>query len=148
VKLLLIRLYFEIGAIQRSLDLADSLDIKQVQCDTLSYLFTSDLECFGGISSAYRRFKLVLVIYERNLSETPEMILQAFKFGTFSKIPEFLNFKKQLDHSVQRAVTNRQIFRNHILSASSLGDTIQKVTEFALEDLSIDGHCPFLSIAN
>jgi N-terminal acetyltransferase B complex non-catalytic subunit len=148
VKILLIRMYFEIGAVQRALFLADSLDIKQIQRDTLSYLFTSDLECFGGVVPALRRLRTVLNIYGRNQAETPEMILQAFKFGTFSKIPEFLDFKRQLDHSVQRAVTNRQIFKATLMSANSLGDTIQKVTEFGLEDLSVDGECPFLSISS
>jgi N-terminal acetyltransferase B complex non-catalytic subunit len=144
-KLLLIRLYFELGVCQRSLDLADSLDIKQIQRDTLSYLFTTNLESYGGMGSAIRRLKQVLTIYDKNQSETPEMILQAFKFGSFSKIPEFIDFKKRLDYSIQRAVTHRQIFRAELLSCATLAETIQKVTEFSLEDLSLDGHCPFLS---
>jgi N-terminal acetyltransferase B complex non-catalytic subunit len=144
-KLLLIRLYFELGVCQRPLDLADSLDIKQIQRDTLSYLFTTNLESFGGMRSAFQRLKHVLTIYAKNQSDTPEMILQAFKFGSFSKIPEFIDFKKRLDYSIQRAVAHRQIFRTEILGSTTLAETIQKVTEFSLEDLSLDGHCPFLS---
>jgi hypothetical protein len=140
------RLYFELGVSQRSLDLAESLDIKQVQRDTLSYLFTDDLEFFGGMKQCARICRDVLQIHDRNEIETPEMILHAFKFGTFSKIPEFIDFKTQLHCSVQKAVSNRQILRAEILGATSYQELMGIIQNFKLEALSIDGSCPFLSM--
>ncbi|KAJ3308763.1 N-alpha-acetyltransferase 25, NatB auxiliary subunit [Boothiomyces sp. JEL0838] len=146
ITLLLVRLYFEIGAANRALDLADTLDIKQVQLDTISYLYTDGLEYFGNLDRASYTFNNALNIYFRNEIETPEMILQAFKFGTFSKIPEFINFQNRLTSSVQRAITNRQILRIEYLSPSNWLQMEDRIQNTNIEDLSPDGTCPYLNI--
>ncbi|KAI8918700.1 N-acetyltransferase B complex non catalytic subunit-domain-containing protein [Entophlyctis helioformis] len=110
-KLLLIRLYFEIGVFKRPLELIDSLSIKHVQLDTLSYLFASDLETFGVHDEAMNQFYKLSSIYISNDRETPEAILQAFKFGSFSKIPEFIKFKDRLSNSFQRTLLSIQLAR-------------------------------------
>ncbi|KAL2915441.1 mitochondrial distribution and morphology [Polyrhizophydium stewartii] len=115
-RLLLVRLYFEAGVSQRALDHAQALDVKQVQLDTLSYLFTTDLELFGLYGQASQHFSNGLDIYDRNKSEvTTEAILQAFRFGTFSKIPEFIKFFERLDRSVQRSHFRIQISRCELM---------------------------------
>ncbi|KAJ3268758.1 N-alpha-acetyltransferase 25, NatB auxiliary subunit [Terramyces sp. JEL0728] len=146
ITLLLARLYFEIGASNRALDLADTLDIKQVQLDTISYLYTDGLEHYGNIDRANYTFNNALSIYLRNDIETPEMILQAFKFGTFSKIPEFIDFKNRLTFSVQRAITNRQILRLEYLSPSNWLQMQDRMENTNIEDLSPDGTCPYLNL--
>jgi N-terminal acetyltransferase B complex non-catalytic subunit len=74
------------------------------------------------------------------------MIVQAFKFGTFSKIPEFIDFKNQLANSVQRAVTQRQLNRLELLGSNNWSQFCDKVNKIDISTLSLDGSCPFLSI--
>lgn len=74
------------------------------------------------------------------------MIIQAFKFGTYSKIPEFIDFKRQLQLSVQKAVTNRQINRLELLKAGSWTELCSAVRNLDLDTLALDGACPFLSM--
>ncbi|KAH6577457.1 hypothetical protein BASA60_002250 [Batrachochytrium salamandrivorans] len=118
-KLLLIRLYLELGVFQRAVDLASSMDIKQVQTDTLCYIFTDDLENYGAYSQAVNQFLLGLVVHARNDKEVPEAIIQAYKHASFSKIPEFLRFQERLSNSVQRAHFQHQIIRAETISRAN-----------------------------
>lgn len=42
------------------------------------------------------------------------MIVQAFKFGTFSKIPEFIDFRARLSQSLQKTVTKSLLATNQV----------------------------------
>ncbi|TPX33748.1 fumarylacetoacetase [Synchytrium microbalum] len=119
-KIMLICIYRELGVYVRALDVASTLEVKQIMYDTLSYIYNDDIESFGilkeGTSNvALRSLLRSLTIYSNNERETPEMIVQAFKFGTFSKIPEFINFRDRLRNSIQRAICHRQIVRIEVL---------------------------------
>ncbi|TPX65727.1 hypothetical protein SpCBS45565_g04984 [Spizellomyces sp. 'palustris'] len=137
IKLLLIRLYFELGVFQRMLDLAASLDVKQIQHDTLSFLFTDDLELLGCPELALRSFIKAMTIYASNERETPEMIVQAFKYGTFSKIPEFIRFRDRVRRSLQHSISKRQLYRVEILrrfpDIENLTSYLQILDEDALQ---------------
>ena len=74
------------------------------------------------------------------------MILQAFKFGTFSKIPEFIEFKRNLQLSIQKAVTHRRMKRLELIQAVSWKDFVERVKKIDLSDLSLDGGCPILHV--
>ena len=110
-----------------------------------SYIFTDGIETLGNLNSAARFLNTTLSIYDRNEIETPEMILQAFKFGTYSKISEFIDFKRRLHLSVQRAITNRQINRLDLIKSTSWKDFVSTVGMIDVASLSIDDSCPFLS---
>eukprot|EP00842_Homolaphlyctis_polyrhiza_P004957 jgi/Hompol1/5462/HPOL_004454-RA len=109
-KFMLIRIYLEIGVFERPLDLADSMEIKNIQLDTLSYLYLDNLEVYGTFANAVRLFMGNTSIYKRNKIETTDAIIRAFQYATFSKassllafqIPEFLKFRDRVDKSVQR----------------------------------------------
>ncbi|KAJ3152288.1 N-alpha-acetyltransferase 25, NatB auxiliary subunit [Geranomyces variabilis] len=115
IKLLLIRVYVELGVHKRMFEIAKTMDIKQIQHDTLSYLFTDDIELLGCPETSLRALVTSLTIYGSNERETPEMIVQAFKFGTYSKIPEFIRFRDRLKNSLQYNVSQRQLYRVEIL---------------------------------
>jgi hypothetical protein len=40
------------------------------------------------------------------------MLVQAYRFGTFSKIPEFIRFRDRLTHSLQKVVSESHQFSN------------------------------------
>ncbi|CAG8496188.1 3550_t:CDS:10 [Funneliformis mosseae] len=103
--------------------------LRNNQCDTvllLMYFFNivySHYICarsssFAFIGEAIRACHETLQIYRSNDAETPEMIIQAFKLATFSKVQEFIKFRKELDCSMQRVLLYREIVRLDILSIS------------------------------
>ncbi|KAK6096665.1 mitochondrial distribution and morphology [Batrachochytrium dendrobatidis] len=128
-KLLLIRMYFEIGVYQRAIDLSAMMDIKQIQTDTLSYIFTDDLEIYGSYNQSINQFLLGSMVYTRNEKELPESIIQAFKYASFSKIPEFMLFQEKLSKSIQRIHFQHQIIRSEIISKTS---NMSELKEFLL----------------
>lgn len=100
--LLLMRVYLLLGAQTRVFELLDVLDMKQVQLDSLSYSAIEFLGPLGLSSYGLQRMNSVLAIYAANKKETPEMLCQAFKFGTFSAIDDFKSLHHRLNNSVQR----------------------------------------------
>jgi N-terminal acetyltransferase B complex non-catalytic subunit len=42
------------------------------------------------------------------------MLIQAFRFGTFSKINEFVNFRDKVRYSIQRCISKRQAIRSEL----------------------------------
>ncbi|CAI2168039.1 4025_t:CDS:10 [Funneliformis geosporum] len=131
-KLLLIRLYQILGVFQRSLELYKSMDIKHVQLDSMSHYICARSSSFAFIGEAIRTCYETLQIYRSNDAETPEMIIQAFKLATFSKVQEFIKFRKELDCSMQRVLLYREIIRLDILSISK---DIKLTMEYLERDL-------------
>ncbi|KAI9208961.1 N-acetyltransferase B complex non catalytic subunit-domain-containing protein [Polychytrium aggregatum] len=132
MKLLLVRLYREVGAIERCMEVATNLNVKQIQNDTISYFFTDDIETLGTYSQAMPALLRGATIYTSNERETPEMIVKAYQFGTFSKIPEFLKFQDRLANSLQRRIFKLQTLRVELIRRSldceELASVLEEVT--------------------
>ncbi|KAI8614335.1 N-acetyltransferase B complex non catalytic subunit-domain-containing protein [Chytriomyces sp. MP71] len=139
MKIMLIRLYAYLGVSQPVVTHSISLDIKQVQLDTLTYIYADDFETYSPIDVASQITKKVLPIYLSNEKESPEMIIQAYKFGTYSKIPEFQKFHLRLRHSIQQAVSKRQVALLDIISLSC-GSKIKDLTGYLAQLDSKDFH--------
>ncbi|KAL1922256.1 uncharacterized protein VTP21DRAFT_9795 [Calcarisporiella thermophila] len=103
-KLLLIRLYQIIGVYQRALSIYETMDIKQVQLDTLLHFATEHAMSLGQFDHMQHTFANAAQIYSSNNSETPDMLVLAYKNGTYSKIEEFIAFRRKLDDSLQRGI--------------------------------------------
>jgi N-terminal acetyltransferase B complex non-catalytic subunit len=76
------------------------------------------------------------------INETPEMIVKAYSFGSYSKIPEFVEFKKRLEKSIQRAISTRQIFRIELLSIDSWKEFERILASLDIESFSFGGQFP------
>ncbi|KAI8836964.1 N-acetyltransferase B complex non catalytic subunit-domain-containing protein [Chytriomyces cf. hyalinus JEL632] len=146
MKIMLIRLYAYLGVSQPVVTHSLSLDVKQVLLDTLTYIYGEDFEYFAPIDVAEQVAKKPLQIYTSNEKETPEMLIQAFKFSTYSKIPEFHRFQKRLSDSIQQAISKRQIANTNIIllskgsKAKDLATYLQdlKSEDFNISDARID----------
>ncbi|RIB07256.1 N-acetyltransferase B complex non catalytic subunit-domain-containing protein [Gigaspora rosea] len=142
-KLPLIRLYQTIGIFDRPLELYKSMDIKHVQLDTMSHYIVSRSFSSGFFDESTQACYDTLPIYRSNELETPEMIVQAFKFTTFSKIQEFVALRKELENSLQKALVDREMVRLEILIASkSNKQVIEYFQDLDVSELSYDdGFC-------
>ncbi|KAI8909049.1 N-acetyltransferase B complex non catalytic subunit-domain-containing protein [Gorgonomyces haynaldii] len=136
--ILLVRLYIQLGAVGRAHTLYQKLDVKQVQLDSVSFVMSEDLELFGDYNKALLVFREALHVYDRNEIETPEMIAQAFRFDTYSKVPEFVDFRDRVRHSIQRSVFQRQLIRVDLVSQfSDLKEVVQYLNDLDITDLQL-----------
>ncbi|ORZ31047.1 N-acetyltransferase B complex non catalytic subunit-domain-containing protein [Catenaria anguillulae PL171] len=114
-KLLLQSLYLHLGSPSRALSLFDSLEIKHVQLDTLSHHVLDRLGSLGAFDSALQLSMRVQAIYHSNARDTPEQLIEAMHRGALTKVPEFHQFYRRLESSVNRAVALTEQWRWDVL---------------------------------
>ncbi|XP_074641518.1 N-alpha-acetyltransferase 25, NatB auxiliary subunit-like [Tubulanus polymorphus] len=103
VKIILIRLYCIIGAFSPAYSLFESLEIKHIQYDTLGYLVHSHAARLGHLACASFINNMGLKFFSSNYKDTSDYLISSYKYGSFSKINEFVKFQQRLQKSVQFA---------------------------------------------
>ncbi|XP_012685727.2 N-alpha-acetyltransferase 25, NatB auxiliary subunit [Clupea harengus] len=143
-KLLLLLLFCRMGAFEPVVDLYTSLDAKHVQHDTIGYLLTRYAEALGQFAAASQSCNFSLRFFHSNQKDTSEYIIQAYKYGAFEKIPEFIAFRTRLNHSLHFAqVRTERMLLDLFLEAdisSSLEDSV-KAMALSPEDDDIPWDC-------
>ncbi|KAG7476624.1 hypothetical protein MATL_G00084890 [Megalops atlanticus] len=130
-KLLLILLFCRLGAFEPVVDLYSSLDAKHVQHDTIGYLLTRYAESLGHFAAASQSCNFSLRFFHSNQKDTSEYIIQAYKYGAFEKIPEFIAFRNRLNRSLHFAqVRTERMLLDLFMEAdisSSLEDNVKSM---------------------
>ncbi|XP_033119336.1 N-alpha-acetyltransferase 25, NatB auxiliary subunit-like [Anneissia japonica] len=126
IKLLLIRLYCLLGAFGPIPDLYDGIEIKHIQQDTISYQVTRFIQAVGHFTASQQFYNAILKFFTSNHKDTSEYIITAYKFGSFQKIPEFIEFRKRVSNSISFSVV-----------------TIEKMLLEIMTDAEVSG-CPTL----
>nr|XP_055063489.1 N-alpha-acetyltransferase 25, NatB auxiliary subunit [Misgurnus anguillicaudatus] len=134
-KLLLLLLYCRLGAFEPVVDLYSSLDAKHVQHDTIGYLLTRYAEALGQFAAASQSCNFSLRFFHSNQKDTSEYIIQAYKYGAFEKIPEFIAFRNRLNHSLHFA----QVRTERMLLDLFLDADISSPLEESVKSMSL---CP------
>ncbi|KAG2212015.1 hypothetical protein INT46_001275 [Mucor plumbeus] len=111
IKLVLVRMYAMIGVYKRPFEIYRTMEIKQIQFDTMLHYFTDRFASLGCVDQLETLLHDGLSIYKSNEVETPEMLVKAYQYGTFSKIQEFIEFRRRLDTSLQHAISRIEILR-------------------------------------
>uniref|UniRef100_A0A671PHJ6 N-alpha-acetyltransferase 25, NatB auxiliary subunit n=1 Tax=Sinocyclocheilus anshuiensis TaxID=1608454 RepID=A0A671PHJ6_9TELE len=70
---------------------------------TFVYLLTRYAESLGQFAAASQSCNFSLRFFHSNQKDTSEYIIQAYKYGAFEKIPEFIAFRNRLNHSLHFA---------------------------------------------
>uniref|UniRef100_A0A8C3SW56 N-alpha-acetyltransferase 25, NatB auxiliary subunit n=1 Tax=Chelydra serpentina TaxID=8475 RepID=A0A8C3SW56_CHESE len=137
-KLLLIRIYCMLGAFEPVVELYSSLDAKHVQHDTIGYLLTRYAESLGQYAAASQSCNFALRFFHSNQKDTSEYIIQAYKYGAFEKIPEFIAFRNRLNASLHFAqVRTERMLLDLLLEANistSLEESIKSMSLSPEED--------------
>lgn len=137
-KLLLLLLYCRLGAFEPVVDLYSSLDAKHVQHDTIGYLLTRYAESLGQFAAASQACNFSLRFFHSNQKDTSEYIIQAYKYGAFEKIPEFIALRNRLNQSLHFAqVRTERMLLDLFLEADivlSLEESVKAVSLSAEED--------------
>uniref|UniRef100_A0A670ITR6 N-alpha-acetyltransferase 25, NatB auxiliary subunit n=1 Tax=Podarcis muralis TaxID=64176 RepID=A0A670ITR6_PODMU len=137
-KLLLIRIYCMLGAFEPVVELYSSLDAKHIQHDTIGYLLTRYATAFGHYAAASQSCNFALRFFHSNQKDTSEYIIQAYKYGAFEKIPEFIAFRNRLNSSLHFAqVRTERMLLDLLLEANisvSLEESIKSMSLSPEED--------------
>ncbi|XP_028912141.1 LOW QUALITY PROTEIN: N-alpha-acetyltransferase 25, NatB auxiliary subunit [Ornithorhynchus anatinus] len=137
-KLLLVRIYCLLGAFEPVVDLYSSLDAKHIQHDTIGYLLTRYAEPLGQYAAASQSCNFALRFFHSNQKDTSEYIIQAYKYGAFEKIPEFIAFRNRLNSSLHFAqVRTERMLLDLLLEANistSLEESIKSMSLNPEED--------------
>ncbi|KAG2173554.1 hypothetical protein INT44_007145 [Umbelopsis vinacea] len=117
-KMLLIRLYLIIGSFDQAHRIFSTMDVKHIQFDTLTHYLTDGSMSLGQFDLLAETLSVACSIYKANEIETPEMIVKAYQYTTFSKIQEFIEFRSRLDQSIQHTLFNIDLARVEALQTS------------------------------
>ncbi|XP_076842794.1 N-alpha-acetyltransferase 25, NatB auxiliary subunit isoform X2 [Brachyhypopomus gauderio] len=132
-KLLLLLLFCRLGAFEPVVDLYSSLDAKHVQHDTIGYLLTRYAESLGQFAAASQACNFSLRFFHSNQKDTSEYIIQAYKYGAFEKIPEFIAFRNRLNNSLHFAqVRTERMLLDLYLEADILSTLEESVKNMSL----------------
>lgn len=99
LKLLLMRLYVEVGAMERAAELWDSLEVKHIQLATLSYMVLQPLFETGHHDALRTILEDIDGLWRECEREIPECISKSFQAGSINAAVEFVLFKLRLERS-------------------------------------------------
>uniref|UniRef100_A0A3B5PYD5 N-alpha-acetyltransferase 25, NatB auxiliary subunit n=1 Tax=Xiphophorus maculatus TaxID=8083 RepID=A0A3B5PYD5_XIPMA len=137
-KLLLLLLYCRLGSFEPVVDLYSSLDAKHIQHDTIGFLLTRYAESLGQFSAASQSCNFSLRFFHSNQKDTSEYIIQAYKYGAFEKIPEFIALRNRLNQSLHFAqVRTERMLLDLFLEADvvlSLEESVKAMSLSSEED--------------
>nr|CAI5836675.1 unnamed protein product [Callosobruchus analis] len=110
-KLLAIRLYHVVGGGICAHEMYNSLDIKHLQLDSLGYIHCARLPTTGLFTLCTNLFDTTLKFFASNYKDSSDHLTFSYKFGSFMKMNEFLDFRERLNNSLHyTAVAIDKIF--------------------------------------
>ncbi|KAJ8975262.1 hypothetical protein NQ317_008828 [Molorchus minor] len=99
-KLLVIRLYHTLGCGLSAHDMYNNLDVKHLQLDSLGYIHCARLQTTGLFSLCSILFDLTLKFFSSNYKDSSDHLTFSYKFGSFIKLDEFMDFRERLNNSL------------------------------------------------
>ncbi|KAG4065801.1 hypothetical protein HA402_012479 [Bradysia odoriphaga] len=99
-KLLCLQIYHLLGCGWGAQKTAESLDIKYVQLDSMGYLHVSQLPRVGIPSITKPWYDSTLRFFTSSYKDSLEYLAMCYKFGSFSKLEEFMDFRDKLTNSL------------------------------------------------
>eukprot|EP00053_Salpingoeca_punica_P015064 m.137789 g.137789 ORF g.137789 m.137789 type:complete len:946 (+) comp16611_c0_seq1:55-2892(+) len=143
LRILLVKLYSAIGAVGPALDAWQKLDVKQIQHDSLSYIFADFEMTLGSYESAEEQLHSAKRFFASARRDMPGYLSDAYKYGSFGKVKEFTLFQNKLQRSLQNAwVNTQQLFLRvlhqvkHVKDCKELLDLRSVPTPAMLDNLS------------
>lgn len=125
-KLLCLHLYHIIGCGIGAAQMYTRLDIKHVQLDSMGYLHCTHLPRIGCSSIAKPLYGQTLKFFTTSYKESLEYLAMCYKFGSFSKLEEFMDFRERLSNSLHYAMISAEMMLMEMnVMGGGNGPTIQ-----------------------
>ena len=127
-KLLSLQIYHILGCALGAHKIYYSLDIKHVQLDSLGYLHCGHLPITGIISSAKPIYDQTLKFFTASYKDSLEYLAMSYKFGSFSKLQEFMDFRERLSNSLHYSMISVEALIQEIVCFN--GSNQQNLLQF------------------
>lgn len=127
-KLLCLQIYHILGCALGAHKIYVSLDVKHVQLDSLGYLHCAHLPITGIISLAKPIYDQTLKFFTASYKDSLEYLAMSYKFGSFSKLQEFMDFRERLSNSLHYSMTSVEALIQEIVCFN--GSTQQNLLQF------------------
>lgn len=127
-KLLCLQIYHILGCALGAHKIYASLDVKHVQLDSLGYLHCARLPITGIISLAKPIYDQTLKFFTASYKDSLEYLAMTYKFGSFSKLEEFMDFRERLSNSLHYAMISVEALLQEIVCFN--GTSQQNLLQF------------------
>jgi N-terminal acetyltransferase B complex non-catalytic subunit len=127
-KLLCLQIYHILGCTLGAHKIYSSLDVKHIQLDSLGYLHCAHLPSTGIISMAKPIYDATLKFFTASYRDSLEYLAMSYKFGSFSKLQEFMDFRERLSNSLHYSMVSVEALIQEIVCFS--GSSQQNLTQF------------------
>lgn len=114
-KLLCLQLYHRIGCGWGAQKMYESLSFKFIQLDSMGYLHCARLATTGMFSLARAVYEPTLKFFTNSYKEGHEYISMCYKYGSFSKLQEFMDFHDSLTFSYHFSLTSSDAIISEIV---------------------------------
>lgn len=114
-KLLCLQIFHILGCSLGAHKIYDSLDIKHVQLDSMGYLHCAQLPMSGIITLAKPIYDQTLKFFTASYKDSLEYLAMSYKFGSFSKLQEFMDFREKLSNSLHYSMVSVEALLQEIV---------------------------------
>ncbi|KAJ2852786.1 mitochondrial distribution and morphology, partial [Coemansia erecta] len=125
LRLYAIRLYLCLSCYSRARALYDSLNIKNIQNDTLGHFVIGQGLALGCYIPDLELSYECVSFYDRAHHTIPRELESAYKNGTYSNIPDFLEFRDNLKNSFQREIAHRCALRGETIAQGCTKEVVE-----------------------
>lgn len=108
LKLLLIKFYNMQGALNVSHGVYDALELKHIQLDTLGHVLALQITDSSHFTHAEEIFNTTLKFFMANHKDTSDPLISSYKYGSLTRIPEFVDFRERLNNSLHFATVRAE----------------------------------------
>lgn len=127
-KLLCLQIYHILGCALGAHKIYVSLDVKHVQLDSLGYLHCGHLPITGIITHAKPIYDQTLKFFTASYKDSLEYLAMSYKFGSFSKLQEFMDFRERLSNSLHYSMISVEALIQEIVCFN--GSAQQNLLQF------------------
>lgn len=123
VKLFALKIYQQFGCLTGAQDMYDLLDIKNIQLDSMGYIHCNYLPLSGRFNFGKPTYESALKFFTNSYKDRLAYITMSYRFGTFSKLLEFMDFRDKLTNSLHYSILSAESL---LLELVSLNGTISQ----------------------
>lgn len=107
-KLLCLQIYHILGCGWSAHQTYETIDIKHVQLDSMGYLHCAQLPIVANVSITKPLYNATLKFFTTSYKESLEYLAMCYKFGSFSKLQEFMDFRDRLSNSLHYSMVSAE----------------------------------------
>ncbi|XP_031637101.1 phagocyte signaling-impaired protein [Contarinia nasturtii] len=122
-KLLCLQLYHRIGCYWGAQKMYESLNLKFIQLDSMGYLHCSRLATSGMHVMSRSVYEPTLKFFTNSYKEGHEYVSMCYKYGSFSKLQEFMDFHESLAFSYHYSLTSSDAIISEIVCLGGANST-------------------------